>query len=273
MEYLRSFAKSVLSSYNWYQPELSFSRCMMKYARKTYPELMRNLRVPNIGMLGRNMFAAVSEYVINVVNGPQYEEILLEQERIGAKVEQILRPWPEKMSHSRARLQRQSAIARQQPRSDSTLEQPNQNSSTISVLTEDAMTDSNWEDERTQLEDQLLEGEELRRNRFNAMKANEQRHDKGKRSINEEPSRFIGPRQFPSYEPLVQQEPVNEDEDMNLANKPPEEIVEDLFDWEPVILEGIGIDPKSIEKDSPTYCGKEYVFSFIRRVISDFVMA
>lgn len=253
MEPLRAIAKRALSSYDRYQPELKFSTCMMKYARKQYPEMMRQIRMRNIGKIGYNMYTAVRELLTNAMNDG---ESMVERGRIGTKVAQMTRHRPTRMgSTSRAQQQRQSAGTRRRPQINFTSGRLNRNVTRAMMLASVAMTNRSIVDYATA--------------------ADEPRHSsKKKRSLDTEPILFVGPRQFPSNPPpSPMQEPMNEDDDIDLANKPPGEIVENLFDWEPIVLEGFGIDPKSIEKFSPMYCSKEYFFSFIKRFVHDFILA
>lgn len=245
----------------------------MKYARKQYPEMMRHLRMSNIGKLGHNLYSALSEFIKNAISGPQYDELRMEHGRIGTKVAQMARNRPTARHRSRTRQQRQNANAGRRPQAESTSRHRSQNSSEAVVVADDTKT--NWAadvEEHTQPEYEINVTEEPR---IEAKLFNEPRHTKDKRSLDIEPIMFVGPRQFPPYAlPSPIQESLNpDDDDINLTDKPTEEIVEGLFDWESVILEGLGVDPKSIHKFSPMYCGKEYVFGFIKRVFQDLVMA
>lgn len=274
VEFLRTFAKRVWSSYNWYQPELQLSRCMMKYARKQYPEMMQHIRMQNIGKLGYNVYSALTEFITNAMNGLQYDESTVERGRIGLTVEQMTRHRPTRMNYERMQQQqRPNTHARRQPQTIFTSKPLN--SSQMILLTGEIMMNRyrTTDDERMQPKYEYDAREEDSINdRNNETEVDEPHHNtsKEKRSLGAEPNCFVGPQQFP---PLPMQESMNEDDDINLAQKPAEEIVEDLFDWEPVVLEGFGIDPKTIQKFSPLYCGKEYVFGFIKRVVQDFVMA
>lgn len=275
VEFLRTFAKRAFSSYDRYQPELQFSKCMMKYARKRYPEVMRQFRMQNVGALGYNMYSAVAQFITNAMNGPQYDEMILERGRIGTKVEQMTRY---REMHSRVRPQRRSASGRRRPQIMFKSGQLNRNSTQTMIMTSDAMTNRvrTTTDESTQSEHRT---EDLMSEQMSTTESEEPRHSK--RSLDMDPILYVGPRQFPSYPsypspplpPLPPEEELNEDEEIRLADKPVEDIVEDVFDWEPIVLEGVGIDPKSIEKNTPMYCGKEYVFGFIKRFVHDFVLA
>lgn len=247
----------------------------MKYARKQYPQMMRHMRMSNVGKLAHNLYSALSEFIKNAMNGPQYDELMVEHGRIGTKVAQMTRQRPSAMHHSRTRQQSQNANARRRPQVDSTSEHRSQTSSGAMVLEDETKTNRTADVERTQPEYGLNVTEVPMNDRIEAKVFYEARHSKDKRSLDMEPTMYVGPRQFPSYAlPSPMREPLDHgDDDINLANKPTEEIVEGLFDWESVILEGIGIDPKSIIKFSPMYCGKEYVFGFIKRVVQDLVMA
>lgn len=267
VEFLRMLAKRSLILYNWYLPELQLSKCMMKYARKQYPEIMRHMRMSSVGKLGHDLYTALSEFLKNAMNGPKYEELMVEQGRIGTKVAQMTRH----RLTSRTRQQRQSANARRRPQVNFSSAHLSRNSPEAMVLADETKPKT-ADVERTQPEYELDGTEEATIDRIEAKVSNEPRHSKDKRSLDLEPIMYVGPRQFPSYAlPSPMQEPLIEHED--LVNIPTEEIDDGLFDWESVILEGIGIDPKSIQKFSPMYCGKEYVFGFIKRVVQDLVMA
>lgn len=274
VEFLRTFAKRVWSSYNWYQPELQLGKCMMKFASKQYPEMMRHIRMQNIGKLGYNLYSALTEFITNAMNGPhEYDESTVERGRIGQKVEQMTRHRPTRMNYERMQQQRPTTYARRQPQLVFT--SIPLNASQMMLLTGEKMMNRyrTTDDERMQRVNEYDAGEEDSINdRNNDTEIDEPYHNtsREKRSLDAETNLFVGPERFP---PLPMQESVNEDNDINLAQKPAGEIVEDLFDWEPVVLEGFGIDPKSIQKFSPLYCGKEYVFGFIKRVVQDFVMA
>lgn len=258
VEWLRLVAKRVLSSYKRYTPELELSKCMMKYARKQYPEMMRQFRMSNIGKLGYSVYAALSEFITNAMNGPQFDELMAERVRIGSKVAQMTRYRPARMSsHSRAQQRRQSASARRRPQTNLTSGRLYRQPAQEMVIVGNTMTN------RTV----IVQSD-------NATSIDESRHNKEKRSLDAEPILYVGPRQFSSYPlPPPMQKPLNDDDEIDLANKPVGEIVEDLFDWEPIVLEGIGIDPKSMQKYSPLYCSKEYMLGFMKRFVDDFIMA
>lgn len=244
---------------------------MLKYARKQYPETMRYIRMQNIGKLGHNVYTAFSEFITNAMNGPQYDEIMVERNRIGTKVQQMARPRPARTNDSETRHQRQSANARRRPQINFAARQMNRNASQIMVHAGDVVTNRNQTTvkERAQVECQPNVTEDLLSDQFNTWEISEPQHINEKRSLDMEPVLYVGPRQFPSPEQM----PLNEDDDINLANKPAEEIVEDFFDWENVVTEGFGFDPKTIEKFSPMYCGREYVFGFIKRLVHEFLLA
>lgn len=272
------FGKRALVSYDRYQPELQFGKCMMKYAHKQYPELMRYIRMQNIGKLAQNMYSVASEFISNAMNGGfQYDEIIVEHGRIGTKVEQMTRHRPTTMRYHRERQHRQRAkVMRQQIASTNfTSIQLTRNASQTAEF--DTKTNRTTKDVRNRREYRHNMPDSTISDRINPTEIDTSHSgNKVQRSINAEPILYVGPRQFPSNSwPPLEQEPVidADDDDINLANKPTDEIVEDFFDWEPVVLEGFGIDPKSIQKFSPTYCGKEYVFGFIKRFIHDFLLA
>lgn len=242
----------------------------MKYARKQYPQMMRHIRMSSVGKLGHDLYTALNEFLKNAVNGPQYAELMVEQGRIGTKVAQMT-------GHrltSRTRQQRQSANARRRPQANFTSAHLSRNASEAMVHADETEPNRTADDGRTQPDHEVNGTEKPTVDRAEAKVFNEPRHSKDKRSLDLETILYVGPRQFPPYAlPSPTQESLNEHDDINLANKPTAEIVEGLFDWESVILEGIGIDPRSIQEFSPMYCGKEYVFGFIKRVLQDLVMA
>lgn len=46
---------------------------------------------------------------------------------------------------------------------------------------------------------------------------------------------------------------------------------DDFSNFETILLEGLGIDPKSIEKWTPVYCAKEYVIDVMKRAAQSYL--
>lgn len=97
-------------------------------------------------------------------------------------------------------------------------------------------------------------------------------HRESRSSQDEDSSAFyVGPRQFPSTDDDIVQTypPPTTDETseptINLSNNQ-DDYNDDIFNFETILLEGLGIDPRSIKKWSPAYCGKEYAIDVVKRV-------
>lgn len=83
------FAKNLLVTYNWLQPELALGGCVMKYARASYPELMQStLSYDNISKFVRSVYGMMYNYIREFIDENR-QDMAIERERIGAKIAQL----------------------------------------------------------------------------------------------------------------------------------------------------------------------------------------
>lgn len=83
------FARNLVVTYNWLQPELSLGGCVMKYARATYPELIQStLSYDNISKFVRSVYGMMYNYIQEFLDENR-QGMAIERERIGAKIAQL----------------------------------------------------------------------------------------------------------------------------------------------------------------------------------------
>lgn len=87
---VRYMARSVYIAYEWNYPELKMSQCLTRHVRREYPELARNINLPNAFKLGHGIFTTLAEYVNEWIYERQNEEEMMEN-RVGAKVAEVAR--------------------------------------------------------------------------------------------------------------------------------------------------------------------------------------
>ena len=86
---LRFLLKNIIVTYEWYNAELKFGGCMMKYARTQYPDFMQTvLSYDNIMAFIRTAYMSLFGHVKEMFDENR-QETIIERERIGSKIEQI----------------------------------------------------------------------------------------------------------------------------------------------------------------------------------------
>lgn len=89
---LRYTLRSMFLTYNFYHPELHLGGCVLKYARRQYPELMQApMTTDNVVTIVRTMYSQLSGYLKEMVDENR-QEVQAERERIGAKVADLTAP-------------------------------------------------------------------------------------------------------------------------------------------------------------------------------------
>lgn len=246
--FLRALAKQALYYYNYYNAEIQFGECMIKYTYSQYPQQMQLLRMANINKLGHLAYAAIAEYLTNVLNG-HYIDAYADQERIAAKIVQLTRPsnlprpqqqYPAEYVQSIRRKKREKPLKRKQ-RSTEIVTSKNDTESVSTKMPDDEMEHRSFDDE-------------------NALVYFENHRKLWHEDVHQ---RYMQDRE--------EEDSLMEDERIELNNVRTVEAVDDLFDWEPVILDSLGIDPRRIKKYSPGYCLKNYIFAFFRRIIMEYI--
>lgn len=224
---LRLLAKRALESYNWYYPELQFGKCLVKYAKIEYPELLRNLRVDNVAKAGQALFMALMEFTMNMLNTNQFVEVA-QQGRIGVKGEQMTR------SHPNVYIPKITINDRVDDGNESTLEWVNKNRGSLKQALPNCHRYANTNDRIMYAEPRQLTG-----NAFS-----------------------VTPTEAPRPK-----------KKMTSGNATSDLSENDEFDLELIILEGLGINPASIKRWSPTYCIKDYTIDVIKRMAQSIVLA
>lgn len=89
----RYLFRHIYEGVHHYRPEIRLGRCMVKIARKQYPELRQRLSYDNMWKFAVRMFEDVSTYASDVLTENQSEE-WLRRERIATKVMQLTEEEP-----------------------------------------------------------------------------------------------------------------------------------------------------------------------------------
>lgn len=264
--FLRVFAKQTLDLYNWYYAEIQFGECMIKYAYTQYPEQVQLLRMENINKLGHSAYTTIVDYLTNVLSG-RYMDTFAEEERIAAKVAQLTRPhipMPQQklndniqsISNGKRRRRRKREKPLRKQRSTVTITNKNETkfiSATTTTTTEMPPDVNDRMEHRLNDEDNSWLYFENHRKQWH--------EDVYKRYIQDQMD----------DDDEEEEEPKIVDEKIELNKIRTVEAVDDLFDWEPILLEGLGIDLRRVKKYSPGFCIKNYVFAFMRRIIMEYI--
>lgn len=97
---LRYTLRSMFITYNFYHPELHLGGCVLKYARRQYPELMQApMTTDNVITIVRTMYAQLTGYVQEMIDDNR-QEVQAQRERIGAKVADLTAPSSENESNA-----------------------------------------------------------------------------------------------------------------------------------------------------------------------------
>lgn len=257
--FLLSLAKRMLETYNWYIAEIQFGECIVKYAYTQHPEQMQLLRMENISKIGQTAYTAFLDYVTGLLSGRFYDAFA-EQERIGAKVKQLTRPLsppPQKqpanaqlialgLAMSGERRKREKPLRKQRSTDSAAAGNATNSSNATVALAADAS--DRMEHRADDDEDAWLYFENHRK---------EFHEDVYQQYIKDQLE--------------MQSAGLAQEERMDLNKIKTVEAVDDLFDWEPIILEGLGIDPQRVRKYSPGFCAKNYIFAIIKRAVTDYI--
>lgn len=286
LEMLRIFIRSAYKTYQWYSPELSLGKCMVKYAHISHPEMMRRFRIENISKIGRGIYLLILDYINSFVNGgtliSRYVDEI-DSDRIALKIAQITNETPIQKRTTISSLPNdfgygwnyfnlmtpftyntmytgnneqlaQRQYYQQQHRSIANSHQITQKNVNINE------PDSNVIMRQRQFYDQS-------QSRRSGKNFNPDPY--GRRNNNDNVA-YIGPRQFPAdTDEMPDMDP---NASIKLNNKTAEEEAEKLFDIEPIILKSLGIEPSTVKRWSPMYCAKEYTVDIIKRITKNLLL-
>lgn len=258
--FFRSLAKRILETYNWYIAEIQFGECIVKYAYTQHPEQMQLLRMENISKMGQTAYTAFWEHVAWLLSG-RYYDAFVEHERIAAKVEQLTLPLSPPSQQKQPANAQMIALGLAMSGERRKREKPlRKQRSTDSIAVGNVTNSSN-------ATAQLV-----------ADASDKMEH----RAVDEENAWLYFENHRKEFHEDVYQQYIKDqlesqsaglamEERMNLNEIKTVQTVDDLFNWEPIILEGLGIDPQRVRKYSPGFCAKNYIFALIKRAVTDYI--
>lgn len=239
----------------WYHPELQLGRCMLQYANKEYPHIMRRLKIDTIANIVHVIMAGYGNGLLSDNRDIRAEKIkqtiskaeMMRSNEIGyaartpsvatlpvvsyLKPLRFTIPW---YNYNYNRIYNARPLAVQQQYTtmkNNGKSQDHSKPSTVSFHTNNTLHNL-----------EMIESEDQ-------PKIHTARKSRSTNDNEIVPSVYADVASKPN---------ISTYEAVNRQNN-------DFLNFETILLDGLGIDPNSIEKWSPFYCGKEYVIDVMKR--------
>lgn len=266
-EWISTQIRSLYKEYKFYGPEVEFGKCFIKVMHVNYPDLMRRLHIRHIIKSARGLYEMITTNINNFFSGTGFHSFdAFDSERIHEKIVQMTSDEiPDSKEDVLRVLQqnRQNLVRNANP--------PNVLSSSPSVLPflhrplpiYYYQIPSNYNKKRTRRMakpdfDPYLEEDAVASHMLKPILKDSQR---GK----QDDMNTTILMEYQNENLLDDSDYIDPDANIKLATKSAEEEAEELFNLEPVIMEGLGYDGKTIKKYTMLYCAKEYMKDVLRR--------
>lgn len=249
---VRFFIRTALGMYEWYNPELKFGGCMIEYARSQYPELKGfTFSYENVFTFLKGIYGSFYGHVNEMIDEYR-QETINERDRIGSKIVQITAAdapnaiyfnknlgWNNKFNQPNIDRYERGRSSRR--RMD-----------TFSLIDSKAKIQKN-----STFTERKLKMIEPKKDDFTVM--------------------YVGPRHFlkKRSDTDAPTTTTNMDNDGTSDNEiPDDESIENLFDFENIIMESLGLSTaKSVKRSSFTRCTQSYVIGLLMRTIDGLIRA
>lgn len=232
-DWIRLYLRSTYKSYKYYRPERELGKCIIQCLHVAYPNLMRRLQIQNIISFVRNFYSWLVQFINNAMN-TMWTSRFDENDglRIGAKVAALTQ-------------------------ADTTLRSPTFNRYPYPYAT-------NFDNQNPNFYYYYYPNQPyvMRRRRDISIEDN-LNSSMEIRNGSQTQSHLLEPLSDTSR--MEDDESIDADATIDLANTAAEEEAEKLFNVEAMIMKTLGIEDDTIKKYTPMYCAKEYTMDVLDR--------